>query len=493
MPSRPDMTVVIRAHGLLLRSDVSGGGEPQVQRWRKDWPDLAAAVTDALKEGGPAGKQVWVLDSGVWLGVVELAAGAVAGLSDQALAEPAAFEAEALSGLKPVEAVTAVQRRRMADLEDEFLVAQARRADVLAVAKAVRGAGGRLAGLGNPAGLPEALASDETTAAAARGGGWRRVCFWSDSVVLVESVAGHATLLPLGIAPHSDWRTALAPLLNRGDPVALEQTLIEPGVQVRGGLGWRDSPPGSGSARWLQVGEDSVPDNDGVVVWELADDAAAIAFATAWARRLAQTEPTRNEIMPTLRPPKAPPGPWPAVAVGVVALALAVTVVLYQRTQQAQRLTVLQAQLEHAQGDQRRVAERRREAKQVEARVRSKQQAVETLEVQFERIGQRRAASDSRVVIDHREALAALIAALSGAAAEDVVIQSIENGSPQHEVTGLALSPEAASRLARDLSGELRYAWAVSPARIEPQPGPERIVWRFSITLKPAVDQLVRR
>ena len=492
MPSRPDMTVVIRANGLLARADASGGGEPQIKLWRKDWPDLAAAVTDALKAGGPAGKQVWVLDSGVWLGVVELAAGAVAGLSDQALVEPAAYEAEAMSGLKPVEAVTEVQRRRMADLEDEFLVAQARRADVLAVAKAVRGAGGRLAGLGNPAGLPEVLVSDEATAAAARDGGWRRVCFWSDSVVLVESVAGRVTLLPLGIPPHSDWRTVLAPLLNRGDPVALEQTLIEPGVQVRGGLGWRDSPPGSGSARWLQAGEDSAPDNDGVVVWDLADDAAATAFATAWAWRLAQTEPSRNDIMPTLRPPKAPPGPWPAVAVGVVALALAVTVVLYQRTQQAERLTMLQHQFEHAQGDQRLVNERRKKVKRAEAEVRSERKAVETLERQLERLGRQRAASDAGL-IDHREALAALIAALSGTAADDVVIQSIENGSPRHELIGLALSPEAASRLARDLSGELRYDWAVSPARIEPQPGPERIVWRFSITLEPAVDRVARR
>jgi hypothetical protein len=258
---------------------------------------------------------------------------------------------------------------------------------------------------------------------------------------------------------------------------------------VRGGLGWRDSPPGSGSARWLQAGEDRAPDNAGIALWDLADDAAATAFATAWARCLADTEPAHNEIMPTLRPPKAPPGPWPAVAAGVVALVLALTVVLFQRAQQAEQLAVLQHQLEHAQGDQRLVKERRQEVQGAKAEVRSKQQAIESLERQFERIGQLRAASDARVVIDQREALAALIAALSVATAEDVVIQSIDNGSPQHEVTGLALSPEAASRLARDLSSELRYAWAVSPAQIDPQPGPERIVWRFSITLEPAVER----
>ncbi|MEM6576791.1 MAG: hypothetical protein AAF736_21150, partial [Pseudomonadota bacterium] len=225
MSSRPDVTLVIRTEGLLLRADLGGDAKP-VRSWRRSWPDLPDAVTYALSEGGPAAKRVWVLDSGIWLGAVDLPGGAVVGLSDSELVEPAAFEAEALSEITPAEAVTAVQRRRMVDAEDTFLVAQARRSEVSAVAKAVRGARARLVGIGHPAGLPEALAEDPVSGAG-RDGSWRRLEFWSDSVVFVEAVAGPVTLIPLGAVPQSDWRRALTPHLRDAEPVIEEQTLIE--------------------------------------------------------------------------------------------------------------------------------------------------------------------------------------------------------------------------------------------------------------------------
>ncbi|MCG8508326.1 MAG: hypothetical protein MI741_03775, partial [Rhodospirillales bacterium] len=67
MPSRADMTAVIRTQGLLARADVRDRGEPTVQLWRNNWPDLGAAVKHALTKGGSVGRRVWVLDSGVWL------------------------------------------------------------------------------------------------------------------------------------------------------------------------------------------------------------------------------------------------------------------------------------------------------------------------------------------------------------------------------------------------------------------------------------------
>lgn len=492
MPSRPDMTVVIRMHGLLLRADVGGAGEPLVKRWRKDWPDVSPAVTHALREGGRPGKRVLVLDSEVRLGVVELPSSAVAGLSDKDLADPAAYEAEAISDLAPGEAVTAVQRRRMADQDDQFLVAQSRRADVTAVAKAVRGAGAKLAGIGHPAGLPEPLGLDGPADAtdAPGDGGWRRVEFWADSVVLAESVAGRVGLVPLGIGPGSDWRRALEPLLRRREPVVQDQTLIEPGVRVRGGTQWRESTAVSGDARWLAAGDDGGDEDDGVPVWDLADDAAADHFAAVWARRLAAITSAGEAVTPTLRPPKAPASRWPAVAVGVLALALAVTAVLYQRDQATHRLAELQAQLQHVQADREALDDQRKLVNQTKAEVRQKQQAVTRLEQKFTRLSQEQArrASTGSLVTDRRAALSAMMAALTRSAAEDVVIRSIEHGSPRHEITGMASTPEAASSLARDLSVQLRDHWRVSPASIEPQTGPERIVWEFSITIEPTVE-----
>lgn len=486
MPSRPDITVVIRMRGLLLRADMRGGGEPLVKRWRRDWPELAAAVAHALADGGRSGRRVWVLDSEVWLGAVELPSGAVAGLSDQDLADPAAFESEAISGMAPIEAVTAVQRRRMADQDDQFLVAQAKRGEVVTVAKAVRGAGARLTGIGHPAGLPDALELEAGQASSSEAGGWRRVEFWNETVVLAESVAGRASLIPLGISPQSDWRKLLAPHLSRGVPVGDDQTLIEPGVRVRGGTQWRENTVVGGTARWMAAGDDEGDgDDDGVPVCDLSDDTAAEPFAAAWARRLATAQTSQGSPMPTLRPPKGPAARWPAVLVGVVALALVISAVMVQHDRATHRLTALRAELKSVEGDHQTLSERRKQVNLLRGQLENKKQAVDELERKVVQLSQQRL-SKRPAHVDRQAALAELMEALSRFAVEHVVIQSIEHASPQHEITGLALTPAAASRLARNLSEQLRNHWVVSPARIEPRAAAERIVWRFSISIKPA-------
>ena len=486
MRARADITVVIHTHALLLRADVSSDGQPRVRRWRKGWPDVAAAVAYALNEGGPASRRVWVLDSEVWLGVVELPASAVAGLSDKDLADPAAFEAEAIPGLDPAEAVTAVQRRRMADQEDQFLVAQTSRVTVLEIIKAVRGAGAKFAGLGNPAGLTEALEHDGTSDSPdQQGGGWRRVEFWADSVVLVESALGRVAQIPLGVRPQGNWRKALEPHLSRGEPVAQDQTLVGAGVRVRGGTHWRENTAVQGDARWLAAGDEGGDEDDGVPAWDLADDAVAESFAAAWARQLVSLDATKDWISPTLRAPKAPAARWPAVVVGVIALGLALGAVLYQRDQASVRLTDLRGQVEHAQGDQRKINDQRKQVNQAKAEGRKKEKAIQGLEQKLNSLTKQRVAAVP-VRTDRRTSLAAMMEALSRSVGEDVVVESIEHGSPQHQIEGLAASPEAASSLASDLSEQLQNAWRVSPASIEPQTGPERIVWRFTINIEPA-------
>jgi len=485
------MTVVFRTHGLLARADMRRGGQPRVTLWRTDWPDLSPAVTHALGEGGRPGRRVWVLDSDVWLGVVELPGSAVAGLSDKDLADPAAYEAEAISELRPAETVTAVQRRRMPDQDDQFVVAQAQRGAVAAVAKAVRGAGARLAGIGHPGGVPEALELDGEVNAAGDES-WRRVEFWSDSVMVAESVAGRVGLIPLGIRPQGEWRKALGRHLGRGEQVVRDQTLIAPGVRVRGGANWRENTTMGGTARWLAAGEDAGDEDDGVPVSDLAQDASAQAFVAAWARRLSTIEPSQNDITPTLRPPKAPAARWPAVVAGVIALALAAGAVYYQRDGAGQRLTDLRGQLEDAQYQQKLVTDQRKQVNQAKADLRRKQQAVESLERQLEQLSRRRAVSKP-ASLDRKAAMAAMMTAMTRSVAEDCVIQSIDHGSPQHEITGFAMTPEAASGLARDLSGQLKGQWSVSPARIEPHERPDRLVWRFSITMEPAAGVGVKR
>ncbi|MEM1210694.1 MAG: hypothetical protein AAGI68_00195 [Planctomycetota bacterium] len=489
MAARPDMTVVIRTPGVLLRADVRGGEAPSTERWRQDWSDVASAVDHALGEGGKPGKRVWVLDSEVWLGVVDLPAGAVAGQSDKDLAGPAAYEAEALSDLSPIEAITAVQRRRMVDQGDQFLVTQARRTDVTALAKVVRQAGAKLAGLGHPAGLPAALDMGDSAGGAqdADRAGWRRLEFWAQAVVLTESVGGRLGLVPLGVGPRSDWRRSLAPLLRGRAPVAADQTLIGPGVQVRGGTQWRESTAGEGTARWLAAGEDPGDEDDGVPTWDLADEASATQFAQAWAGRLAAMDPAGGAMTPTLRPPKPQAARWPAAVVGVLALALTVYAVVSLRDQATQRIAELDGQLAEAQQVQDALGERRKLADQAKADVRTKQRAITGLESQQAKlIRQRQAAVQSAIVqVDRREALSAVMTALTRASSDATMIQSIDHGSPRHDITGMAASPEAATRLARDVSRQLRGFWVVSPPQIEPETETVQVAWRFTITIEP--------
>lgn len=491
MASRPDMTVVIRMHGLLLRADVQAGGDPHITQWRQDWSDLSAAVAYALGEGGKPGKRFWVLDSEVWLGTVELPAGAVAGQSDKDLAGPAAYEAEAVSDLSPIEAVTSVQRRRMADQGDQFLVTQARRSEVAALGKLVRGAGAKLAGLGHPAGLATALQFDQHRG---QNDGWRRVEFWYESVVLVESVGGRLGLIPLGLGPRSDWRRALAPHLREGQPVSEDQTLIGPGVRVRGGTQWRESTAVDGTARWLAAGEDQADEDDGVPTWDLADDASAERFAQAWAKQLEAIKPGDSAMTPTLRPPKAPASRWPAAMVGVIALALAVFAVVSLREQASHRIAELQEQIQHETQEQQVVSDRRKQVDQLQTDLRKKQKVVSGLESQIEKLRRQRASSQAtRGDTDRRAALSAMMASLTSSNSEAIMIQSIEHGSPRHEILGMAISPEAATRLARDLSETLRGQWTVSPAQIEPETSGRQVAWRFTITLEPTTTQEVQR
>ncbi|MEM9347601.1 MAG: hypothetical protein AAGB26_13385 [Planctomycetota bacterium] len=483
MPSRPDMTLLIRTHGLLLRADVGGGGEPVVTKWRQDWPDVAAATSHAFADGGKPGKRVWVLDSEVWLGTVDLPAGAVAGQSDKDLVGPAAYEAEAISDLSPMEAVTAVQRRRMADHGDQFLVTQARRSEVSALARVVRGAGGKLAGLGHPAGLSTALQFDQHTG---NGADWRRVEFWYEAVVLIESVGGRLGLFPLGLGPRSDWRRALTPLLRAGEPVAEDQTLIGPGVRVRGGTQWRESAAVEGTARWLAAGDEQADEDDGIPNWDLADDASADRFVQAWAKQLVTVQPGDPAMTPTVRPPKAPASRWPAVLVGVLALGLAVFAIMTLREEATHRIAELQELIDHAEEDQKAISDRGQQVNRLKVALRSKQRAVSDLETQLEKLREQQAKTQTKEIgADRRTALSAMMASLTSSNSDSIMVQSIEHGSPRHEISGMSTSPEAATRLARDLSRKLRGLWSVSPAEIEPESGARQVVWRFTIALDP--------
>ncbi|MEM9419133.1 MAG: hypothetical protein AAGA25_08820 [Planctomycetota bacterium] len=491
MASRPQTTIIIHTQGWTGRGDVSAGRQPLTQIWRDAPTSLPEATAFVLKEGGPVGRRVWVLDSELWLGLVELPAAAVANLSDNELAGPGAYEAENSGGLTASKSVTAVRRSRVPEHDDQFLVAQCSRERMVAVKQAVKLAGGRLAGVCHPAGLPQALLDDGEQDALA--GDWRRIEFWAEEVVLAQRVGGRDQVVPLGMSPRGAWRASLSPLL-REEPVApLEQTLLETGVKPRDGVQWRD-PLGAGpAARWLNAGED--PDEssqDGPELWRLDEPKLAEHFVAAWAQRLASDSSAQLLPVPWIKPPKAPAARWPAVAIGVLALLIAVGSFGLQWYQASERVITLTDEIEHEEEEARMLGEIEKKATESKRSVEKKKKQIENLEAELVRAineKRRKAEANAPRETDYRLPLADLMGSLSRLAEGDLVVESITPGSPRHEISGIAASPESASRLAREMSREL-VAWSVSPAQIEPVLTSADPHWRFTIVLDPAVPKI---
>ncbi|MEM8710403.1 MAG: hypothetical protein AAGG01_05590, partial [Planctomycetota bacterium] len=497
----PDVTVLIRTRGVLIRADVRRNKQPQTTLWRNLPQDAPDAVKHALKEGGRPAKRVWVLDSEVWLGEVGLSGSAVAGLSDKELVSPAAFEAEAITDLRPDEAVTVVKRRRIPQQEDQFLVAQQRREQVMAIGKAVRAAGAKLAGLGHPAGLPVALeqvSEDMEAPAAPAPRDWRRVEFWADSVFLTESVAGRVGLISLGIAPGSDWRRALEPHLRDSDPFEDDHTLMEPGVRVRGGPGWQDAGGMSSTARWLATADEPEAVDDTFPLFDLGDDRACEAFVGSWGMHLLGLARADESLTPTLRQPKAPAARWPAVLVGIVALGLSGYFVYEKREADAAELAGLQQQMAAGQARTSKVNTRRSDASRQALELQAKRTEVQNLEQRIKQREQARARARAEappVEVDRRMAIARMMTVLEDASSRDLVIHSIESRGGRHTVRGMATTPGAAAHLASDLSHELEGLWVVRPSDIEPDPqsGPERLIWKFTTVLESTTGKEAKR
>ncbi|MEM1108867.1 MAG: hypothetical protein AAGH99_09280 [Planctomycetota bacterium] len=486
MASRPQTTIIIHTQGWTGRADVGAGGQSKPQVWRNAPTELTEAAAVVLKEGGPVGRRVWVLDSGLWLGLVELSAGAVANLSDADLAGPASYEAENAGGLSAAKAVTAVRRARVPEQDDQFLVAQCSRDRMAALKQAVKAAGGKLAGVGHPAGLPQALLDGGERDAEA--GDWRRVEFWADEVVLAQRIGGRDQVLPLGMSPRAAWRAALSPLIREEPVAALEQTLIEPGVKPRDGAQWRDPLGGGATARWLNAGEDAADAaQDGPEVWRLEEQTAAEHFVAAWGERAAVDPMFATLPVPWAKPPKAPAARWPAVAVGVLALLLAAGAFGLQWVQATERVAELTEAIEHEQEQSKLLVDLEKKAADSAKAVQAKERAIEKLGGDLARALAEKARRDAPVLgePDYRVPLADMMGSLSRLAGGDLLIESITPGSPRHEIAGIAASPKSASKLARELSRELAGEWSVSPAQVTPVLTAGDTHWRFTITLDP--------
>ncbi|MDB6138495.1 MAG: hypothetical protein JWO94_1567, partial [Verrucomicrobiaceae bacterium] len=159
-PTRTTLILVTAAR--IARADFDGGPAACKAAARPAGSSFTEAVRAALALPTPAGGggagTAWVLGEDVFEHNVQLGAAQVAGLSAADLARALSFEVEPFSGIPVAAAITGYHR----GTDGVFDVIEVSRTDLDLVQRAVRGAGGRLAGIAYTGAAPadeEALAA----------------------------------------------------------------------------------------------------------------------------------------------------------------------------------------------------------------------------------------------------------------------------------------------------------------------------------------------
>lgn len=183
-------TILLVSRTMVARADVNGSGTPTVRRQTRAAGTLIDGVEAASKLGERLRGQVWLLTDEVFTQGISVAAGAVRGLPEAEVTKALAFEASTLSGIAAEHSVLASKPLPSEGREAEYWVTQIGRPEIEQLRKTVRGAGGRLAGVAHPAGLPAGLRHRE--------GAWRRVEIWQDLTATVEGRADGSIVVRAG-------------------------------------------------------------------------------------------------------------------------------------------------------------------------------------------------------------------------------------------------------------------------------------------------------
>ncbi|MCL4207049.1 MAG: hypothetical protein KJ000_31590 [Pirellulaceae bacterium] len=193
-------TILLITRDRLVRADFRSGREPRllelVQEFTPAVDDFPSLVEAALRLSKRRPGRVWVLSTEVWTQTLTLTAQSASGLGPVELAKALAFEAEPFSGISGLEAAGACvelpgDRNQRAYWLVELPSGQLEQVDYV-----IRAAGGRLAGVGHPAGLTQKLALSALDDSAASGGdSWTRVELWPGAIVCLRGESNRVSRL----------------------------------------------------------------------------------------------------------------------------------------------------------------------------------------------------------------------------------------------------------------------------------------------------------
>jgi len=438
--SRNATTIILLTRNELVRADFSRGGREVSGLWRQprpDLPDLTSVVETALLQAPGVGRRVWVLSTDLWTQTLSLPGLKMAGLTAEQKASALNFEAEGMSGHPAFDSVVGYTTQPAEGQEAGFWLVQTPAAPLAQIDDAVQRAGGRLAGVAHPAGLPMPLGGKSVTT-------WQRVELWPDALVCLGGNGdGRAEVQVFNFDPQGgrwqgqvdQWRAA------HGTPDRFEM-LVSADVN-------------------FTAPRDDVP------VAQLSDDTALRRWLSAWASRLEE----KTVRVPYVKPPPRPLSLAQRKAIAYVLMAIVGILCAGHYFLWLQpRLAAKQADLQAAQKPRKDLDEMQKKTKEMEAR---------RLDIQKQLDGYRALATQR-----HRHAK--LLAILGEQRPNDLVIQKIDVAGGELTIHGACLKETMADELAHALvkqSQDLRWEIGQSnkqALRRRADGGP----WTFDLTLK---------
>jgi hypothetical protein len=439
-------TLVVLTRDRLIRADFGSAGDAAPRalsiRERPHIDDPATLVEMALTAEKRKPGRVFVLSSDVWTHTLSMATATLHGMSQPELLQALSFEAEPLSGLSAFESVAAAVPLGDSAGQRTFWMIGVASLVRDQIQEAVRAAGGKLAGILHPGGLPYVMESPPPAMPVGR------VEFWPSATVRVVPRDGELSKCRI------DDSGAASAWFAAADA-------------------WRSESGASRATVLLADGEipvDAAPDECA----SLADEELLRPWLAGWNRALAEKSPKVPVVGAAVRPLTKQQRTAIAGILGVVALGVCYAHTQYVASETAE-LAVKQARLA-APGQE--LAQIKQQITKLEADQKKALEESQKLEAEVRHV--------EEVFDAHRRRLADLLRRLADDSSHDWVLQKIEGTGAEIKLTGTTMHPEHISLLAEGMSTDLaRHGWTVEPPmqtarNLADDGGP----WKFELRLR---------
>lgn len=452
-------TILLITRDRLTRADFRSGRESRLLELTQDFAppvaDFPALVEAALRLSKRRPGRVWLLSTEVWTQTLALASESVAGLSQTELAKALAFEAEPFSGVSGLQSVCQCVELTGRRNERLFWLVLLPSGQLEQVDYVVQAAGGRLAGVGHPGGMPREMSADASPSPAVgpslRGTSWTRVELWPGAVFCVRGDGGGSPSVRV---------------IN-ADP--------KPGRWQAEVDRWRaEAPAAAGHRALLATAAVALEEVQADTVTRLEDAHALEPFLTTWSVQLEAREPP----VPLLVPPKRPASPAARRATAAVLALVAVAVCVGHYLWSEHMIRDLSVEIA-------RLKQPADELSRIQKELETEQKRRKELQAESDKlaadVGQCRLVRSSL-----RQRVVTLLTELARGAAEDTIIRKIMASSNGVVVHGTCLDPNGADALFGSLARALEpLGWRVQLPRKQAQELlPDGGPWLFELHIE---------